>query len=112
METPGNERPFWRKKASKVITYDVTGTRDELLVTRQRGAMELNRDENFDPVEDFQFLPGQKFRLEDGYVIQKGTDSPQKVKLLRKKTTQSNLDSDQDEDRSEYELNITKHYPL
>lgn len=50
MDTTGNERPFWRKKASKVITYDVTGTRDDLLVTKQRGFQNLDRDENFEPV--------------------------------------------------------------
>jgi len=50
MHTSENQRPFWRKKASKVITYDVTGTRDELLVTRERGFQKPEDDENFEPV--------------------------------------------------------------
>jgi hypothetical protein len=38
MSLSESQRPFWRKKASKVITYDVTGTRDELFVTKKRGS--------------------------------------------------------------------------
>lgn len=57
-------------------------------------------------------LPEDRYRLEEGYVIQKGFDSPRRVKLLRKRDSESNLDSEQEDEASQYEVNIQKNAPL
>jgi hypothetical protein len=45
--------------------------------------------------------------MEEGYVIQKGVDSPTRVKLLRQQTHESPSESEQED--SEFEVSETKN---
>jgi hypothetical protein len=91
-----DNRPFWRRKANKVVTYDVTGHQNDLYMTNKRGSIQFahsgrkfSRGENIDP--RFQCLdsPSGKMRVEEGFIFKNGESSARKVNLLRRIDTES-----------------------
>jgi hypothetical protein len=83
MNISGHNRPFWRRKANKVITYDITGQDDQLYVTNKRNTgRRYSRGENIDP--SFRsYEKGGNLQYEEGYLVKRGESPAKKVNILR-----------------------------
>lgn len=105
-----HNRPFWRRKANKVVTYDVTGQQNDLYMTNKRGSnaqgRRYSRGENVDP--SFRsFEKTGNLQAEEGYLLQKGNSPARKVTIMRPEMD--------DSDRFEYgqqEFTLTRTMPL
>ncbi len=88
MQGNENTRPFWKQKASKVITYEVTGQRDELYTTQKRGSEYLNqpiqrntsnKERDFQVIED----EGGAVQIEELYLFKKGQSPAKTIKVIK-----------------------------
>ena len=97
MNISGHNRPFWRRKANKVITYDITGQDDQLYVTNKRNTgRRYSRGENIDP--SFRsYEKGGNLQYEEGYLVKRGESPANKVNILRPQSDSENYDYDGDD---------------
>jgi len=90
-------RPFWRRKANKVITYDLMGQDNDLYITNKRNDHSFQksyiRGENIDP-RFRSFENDEDSEYEDGYLIPQDGSPARKIKILKNEESDSDMESD------------------
>jgi hypothetical protein len=87
MEINEHSRPFWKTKASQVVTYNVVGQENDLYMTQKKGEPDpilmQNKKENFYPKFKSYDVKQGSVQINDGYIVKKGYSPPRKVKIIQ-----------------------------